>query len=107
MQKIKAATYVLAMLFLGLLIGGAIAGNKAAWICGLVFLILDVICGITIHRRRKRRLQISWLSGCPFVSSGKCPQGTALPRLQYYSVFLAVFQQKNLHERHRAEKSGL
>lgn len=49
MQKIKAATYVLAMLFLGLLIGGAIAGNKAAWICGLVFLILDVICGIAIQ----------------------------------------------------------
>lgn len=49
MQKIKTATHVLAMVFLGLLVGGAIAGNKAAWICGLVFLILDVICGIAIQ----------------------------------------------------------
>lgn len=49
MQKIKTATHVLAMVFLGLLVGGAIAGNKAAWICGLIFLILDVICGIAIQ----------------------------------------------------------
>lgn len=49
MQKIKTATHVLAMVFFGLLVGGAIAGNKAAWICGLIFLILDVICGIAIQ----------------------------------------------------------
>lgn len=43
MNKIKTITAILFQFFLGLIIGGAVAGNKAAWISGLVLLILDLV----------------------------------------------------------------
>ena len=49
MRNFKTVTYILATLFLGLIIGGAIADNRAAWISGLVLLIIDIIVGISIQ----------------------------------------------------------
>lgn len=49
MEKIKSATYFCAMLFFGLIIGGAIKGNTSAWVSGLVLLIVDIGIGISIQ----------------------------------------------------------
>lgn len=49
MEKIKGATYFCTMLFLGLIIGGAIKGNTAAWVSGLILLLVDIGVGISIH----------------------------------------------------------
>lgn len=49
MQKVKTATYIIAMVCLGMIIGGAIEKVTAIWVVGLVLLILDIIIGIAIQ----------------------------------------------------------
>ena len=49
MQKAKLITHILFPVFIGLIIGGIIASNNAAWICGIIFLILDIIVGISLQ----------------------------------------------------------
>lgn len=49
MKTTRTITCLLVPIFLGLTIGGAIANNTAAWICGLILLILDIIVGISIQ----------------------------------------------------------
>lgn len=49
MQKIRTATYIIAMFFLGMILGGAIANVTAIWVVGLVLLVMDIITGIAIQ----------------------------------------------------------
>ena len=49
MQKVRTATYIIAMVCLGMIIGGAIEKVTAIWVVGLVLLILDIIIGIAIQ----------------------------------------------------------
>ena len=49
MRTILKMTYILPMLFIGLIIGGAVAGDKPAWVSGLVLLLLDIVVGIALQ----------------------------------------------------------
>lgn len=49
MKTAKTITHVLFPLFIGLIIGGAITSNTAAWLSGLVLLIIDILIGITLQ----------------------------------------------------------
>ncbi len=49
MKTAKTITHILLPLFIGLIIGGAVSGNTAAWVSGLVLVILDAIIGITLQ----------------------------------------------------------
>lgn len=57
MKTIKTITQLLVPIFLGLIIGGAVSDNSAVWICGLVFLIIDIIVGISIQYSLERGTQ--------------------------------------------------
>ena len=49
MRTLLKMTYILPMLFIGLIIGGAVAGDKPAWVSGLVLLLLDIVVGIALQ----------------------------------------------------------
>lgn len=49
MRNLLTITYILPSLFIGLIIGGAIAENSAAWISGLVLLAADIILGCSLQ----------------------------------------------------------
>lgn len=49
MKIAKTITHILFPVFIGLIIGGAIFKNTAAWVSGLVLLIIDIIVGIAIQ----------------------------------------------------------
>lgn len=49
MKTAKTITHILFPVFIGLIIGGAIFNNTAAWVSGLVLLIVDIIVGIAIQ----------------------------------------------------------
>lgn len=49
MHTVKTITHILFPIFLGLIVGGAILDNTAAWVSGIVLLILDMIVGIGIQ----------------------------------------------------------
>lgn len=56
MKTAKTITHILAPLFVGLIIGGAIAKNTAAWVSGLVLLIVDIIVGIILQYFNDRQV---------------------------------------------------
>lgn len=72
MKTIKTITQLMIPIFLGLIIGGAVAGNSAVWICGLVFLIIDIIVGISIQYSLERRKQ-DLIEGDYSTSNGTWP----------------------------------
>lgn len=49
MKVAKTITHLLVMLFIGLIIGGAIVHNTIAWVSGLVLLIIDIIIGCILQ----------------------------------------------------------
>ncbi len=49
MRTLLKMTYILPMLFIGLIIGGAVAGDKPVWVSGLVLLLLDIVVGIALQ----------------------------------------------------------
>lgn len=49
MKIAKTITHILFPIFIGLIIGGAIKDNSAAWISGIVLIIIDIIVGIVLQ----------------------------------------------------------
>ena len=49
MRNLITLTHILSLLFLGLIVGGIIAGNSAAWGWGIALLVIDVIAGIVLQ----------------------------------------------------------
>ena len=50
-KKILKITYALPMLFIGMIIGGAVGGSKPLWVSALVLLIADILIGLFLQYR--------------------------------------------------------
>jgi hypothetical protein len=37
------------MVFIGLIIGGIIAGERAAWVAGIILLVADILLGLILQ----------------------------------------------------------
>lgn len=51
LRKVKTITHILVPIFIGLIIGGIIADNTAAWVSGIILLAVDIIIGIALQYR--------------------------------------------------------
>lgn len=56
MKTVKTITHIFIPLFIGLIIGGAVAGNKSAWIIGLILLVVDILVGISLQYLLDRQI---------------------------------------------------
>ena len=55
-KRVKTITHIFIPLFIGLIIGGAVAGNKSAWIIGLILLVVDILVGISLQYLLDRQI---------------------------------------------------
>lgn len=60
MKIAKTITHILFPVFIGLIIGGAIFNNTAAWVSGLALLIVDIIVGIAIQYFMQKNLSSNY-----------------------------------------------
>lgn len=102
MSKIKTFMFFLIPFFLGLIIGGAVAGNKAAWISGLVLLILDlVILSINVgtYSLRVKKLSVNPKATAYFSPNEivcaivNMPQAKKVLSVEDYSYVYQVFSE--------------
>lgn len=102
MSKIKTFMFFLIPFFLGLIIGGAVAGNKAAWISGLVLLILDlVILSINVgtYSARVKKLSVNPKATAYFSPNEivcaivNMPQAKKVLSVEDYSYVYQVFSE--------------
>ena len=56
MKTLKTITYILATVFIGLIIGGVIFKNTAAWVSGIVLLAIDIVIGIALQYYLNRQV---------------------------------------------------
>ena len=55
MQVARVITYILFPIFLGMTIGGAAGGNGGLLACGIVFLLLDIVVGVSLQGSIERK----------------------------------------------------
>ena len=55
MRNLITLTHILLPLFLGMIVGGIVAGSSAMWGWGIVLLIVDVIAGIAMQYHEENK----------------------------------------------------
>ena len=49
MRVLLTLTHILTMVFIGLIIGGIIAGERATWVAGIILLVADIVLGLILQ----------------------------------------------------------